>query len=62
MGVEVGGFNGWRGQRGCDPGVGLYQVVAGSSEVDADNGLLDMPGLILSPLRRRRRSITLRHQ
>lgn len=27
------------------------------SEVDADNGLLDMPGLILSPLRRESRSI-----
>lgn len=27
------------------------------SEVDADNGLLDMPGLILSPLRRVSRSI-----
>lgn len=49
----VDGFNGWRSQRGRDLGVGLYQVVAGSSEVDADNGLLDVPGLILSPPRRR---------
>lgn len=56
-----GGFNGWRGQRGCDLGVGLYQAVAGSSEVDADNGLLDIPGLILSPPRRRSQSITPGH-
>ena len=59
--VGVGGFNGWRGQRGCDLGVGLYRVVAGPSEVNADNGLLEMPGLILSPSGRRSQSITPGH-
>lgn len=61
--MMVGGVGGWGGVRWLEGAERLRpekRAVSGCSrlsEVDADNGLLDMPGLILSPLRRESRSI-----